>query len=133
MRFLPAAYGCSREMENASPRFPTHAVTVEVAGPREFRMIRVPGNHAGEGSITSSEKAIYMAQATVKRFNARKSFGFIQPSDGSPGVVLHYSEIQGSGFPDVEEDQQGEVEVGEVAKRPRPSGVTRCNPTARQK
>ena len=57
-----------------------------------------------------------MAQGTVKWFNAEKGFGFIAPADGSDDVFVHYSEIQGSGFRTLVENQQVEVEIGEGAK-----------------
>ena len=57
-----------------------------------------------------------MAQGTVKWFNAEKGFGFIAPADGSDDVFVHYSEIQGSGFRTLVENQQVELEIGEGAK-----------------
>ena len=57
-----------------------------------------------------------MAQGTVKWFNAEKGFGFIAPADGSDDVFVHYSEIQGSGFRTLAENQQVEFEIGEGAK-----------------
>ena len=47
-----------------------------------------------------------MPQGTVKWFNAEKGFGFIAPEDGSADVFVHYTEIQGSGFRTLEENQQ---------------------------
>ena len=57
-----------------------------------------------------------MAQGTVKWFNAEKGFGFIAPADGSDDVFVHYSEIQGSGFRTLVENQRVEFEIGEGAK-----------------
>ena len=57
-----------------------------------------------------------MAQGTVKWFNSEKGFGFIAPADGSDDVFVHYSEIQGSGFRTLVENQQVEFEIGEGAK-----------------
>ncbi len=59
-----------------------------------------------------------MAQGTVKWFNAEKGFGFIAPEDGSADVFVHYSEIQGSGFRTLEENQRVEFEVGQGTKPP---------------
>ena len=53
---------------------------------------------------------------TVKWFNAEKGFGFIAPDDGSSDVFVHYSEIQGSGFRTLEENQQVTFEVGSGPK-----------------
>ena len=66
---------------------------------------------------------IHMAQGTVKWFNAEKGFGFIAPDDGSADVFVHYSEIQGSGFRTLEENQQVEFEIGEGAKGPQAQAV----------
>lgn len=57
-----------------------------------------------------------MTTGTVKWFNAEKGFGFIAPADGSDDVFVHYSEIQGSGFRTLVENQQVEFEIGEGAK-----------------
>ena len=68
-------------------------------------------------------KGITMATGTVKWFNAEKGFGFIAPDDGSADVFVHYSEIQGSGFRTLEENQQVEFEIGEGAKGPQAQQV----------
>ena len=64
-----------------------------------------------------------MAQGTVKWFNAEKGFGFIAPDDGSNDVFVHYSEIQGSGFKTLEENQPVEFEIGEGQKGPQALNV----------
>ena len=66
-----------------------------------------------------------MATGTVKWFNAEKGFGFIAPDDGSADVFVHYSEIQGSGFRTLEENQQVEFEIGEAARARRHSRSAR--------
>ena len=60
---------------------------------------------------------------TVKWFNAEKGYGFIAPSDGSADLFVHYSEIQGSGFRTLEENQQVEFEIGEGQKGPQAQQV----------
>ncbi|EEI16357.1 MULTISPECIES: cold-shock protein [Corynebacterium] len=64
-----------------------------------------------------------MAQGTVKWFNGDKGFGFIAPNDGSTDVFVHFSEIQGSGYRNLEENQQVEYVVGEGAKGPQAQQV----------
>ncbi len=59
-----------------------------------------------------------MAQGTVKWFNAEKGFGFIAPDDGSKDVFVHYSEISGSGYRSLEENQRVEFEVEQGNKGP---------------
>ena len=64
-----------------------------------------------------------MATGTVKWFNAEKGYGFIAPNDGSADLFVHYSEIQGSGFRTLEENQQVGFEIGEGAKGPQAQQV----------
>ena len=64
-----------------------------------------------------------MAQGTVKWFNSEKGFGFIAPDEGNGDVFVHYSEIQGSGFRTLEENQRVEFEVGQGTKGPQATGV----------
>ena len=64
-----------------------------------------------------------MAQGTVKWFNAEKGFGFITPDDGGSDVFVHFSEIQGSGYRSLEENQKVTFEVGQGTKGPQATGV----------
>ena len=59
----------------------------------------------------------------MKWFNAEKGFGFIAPEDGSQDVFVHDTEIQGSGFRTLEENQKVEFEIGEGAKGPQAQHV----------
>ncbi|MEE1940817.1 cold-shock protein [Streptomyces sp. TRM 70361] len=63
-----------------------------------------------------------MTQGTVKWFNPDKGFGFIAREDG-PDVFVHYSEIEGSGFRNLEENQRVEFEVVQGPKGPQATGV----------
>lgn len=65
-----------------------------------------------------------MAQGTVKWFNGDKGFGFITPDEGSKDLFVHYSEIQGSGYRSLEENQRVQFEVGQGAKGPQAVGVS---------
>jgi CspA family cold shock protein len=56
-----------------------------------------------------------MARGTVKWFNEKKGYGFIQ-QEGGPDVFVHFSAIQGEGFKTLEEGQQVEFEVIQDAK-----------------
>ena len=57
-----------------------------------------------------------MAQGTVKWFNGEKGFGFISPDDGSADLFVQFSEIQGSGYKSLEENQRVEFEVSRGQK-----------------
>ena len=52
-----------------------------------------------------------MATGTVKWFNDAKGFGFITPEDGSDDLFAHFSEIQGSGFKSLQENQKVTFDV----------------------
>jgi CspA family cold shock protein len=52
-----------------------------------------------------------MPQGTVKFFNSEKGYGFISRTDGDD-VFVHYSNIDGSGYRNLEEGQSVEFEVG---------------------
>jgi CspA family cold shock protein len=58
-----------------------------------------------------------MALGTVKFFNTEKGYGFISRDDGDD-VFVHYSNISGDGFRNLEEGQQVEFEVGPGRKGP---------------
>ncbi|MFZ2527267.1 MAG: cold-shock protein [Rhodococcus sp. (in: high G+C Gram-positive bacteria)] len=64
-----------------------------------------------------------MAQGTVKWFNSEKGFGFIAPDDGGADLFVHFSEIQGSGYRSLEENQRVEFEVGQGQKGPQAQQV----------
>lgn len=47
-----------------------------------------------------------MAQGTVKWFNAEKGFGFIEQDGGGADVFVHYSQINATGYRQLEEGQR---------------------------
>lgn len=57
-----------------------------------------------------------MAYGTVKFFNAEKGYGFIEQEDGSGDIFVHYTEIQGTGFRTLEDNQRVSFDIGEDAK-----------------
>ncbi len=52
---------------------------------------------------------------TVKWFNEAKGYGFIRRDDG-PDLFVHYTNITGSGFRTLKEDDKVEFEVSEGPK-----------------
>lgn len=58
-----------------------------------------------------------MLEGTVKWFNNKKGWGFIQKDDGDD-VFVHYSEIKGEGFKSLEEGDLVRFEIEEAAKGP---------------
>ncbi len=52
-----------------------------------------------------------MATGTVKFFNSEKGYGFISREDGED-VFVHYSNIEGAGYRNLEEGQRVEFDIG---------------------
>jgi len=52
-----------------------------------------------------------MSTGTVKWFNAKKGYGFIQPDDGSKDVFVHISAVERSGIGNLNEGQKISYEV----------------------
>lgn len=65
-----------------------------------------------------------MTQGTVKWFNGEKGFGFIAPDEGGKDVFVHYSEVQGSGFRTLEDNQRVQFDIEQGPKGPQAVGVT---------
>ena len=65
-----------------------------------------------------------MADGVVKWFSAEKGYGFITPDDGGRDLFVHYSEIQGSGYRNLEEGQRVAFESQEGPKGPQAVTVT---------
>jgi cold shock protein len=64
-----------------------------------------------------------MARGTVKWFNDKKGFGFIQQQEGGPDVFVHYSAIKGDGFKTLTEGQAVEFDVVQDEKGARAQNV----------
>jgi CspA family cold shock protein len=63
-----------------------------------------------------------LSKGTVKWFNSQKGFGFIEREEGDD-VFVHYSEIEGSGFKDLQEGEQVEFEEVQGKKGPQATNV----------
>jgi CspA family cold shock protein len=64
-----------------------------------------------------------MAQGKVKWFSDEKGFGFIEQEDGGDDVFVHHSDIQGTGFKSLSENDEVEYEVEEGPKGLRAANV----------
>jgi len=65
-----------------------------------------------------------MLEGTVKWFNNKKGWGFIQKDDGSD-VFVHYSAIAGDGFKSLAEGDKVNFEVQNGDKGPAAANVTK--------
>ncbi len=60
---------------------------------------------------------------TVKWFDDGKGYGFITPDGGGKDLFAHFSEIQGSGFKSLQENQKVEFEVKQGQKGPQAAAI----------
>ena len=63
-------------------------------------------------------------KGTVKWFNEKKGFGFIQ-QEGGPDVFVHFSSIKGDGFKTLAEGQMVEFEIIEDSKGAKAQNVVK--------
>ena len=61
-----------------------------------------------------------MATGTVKWFSQAKGFGIISPDDGGSDLFVHFSNIAGTGFRNLDEGQKVECGHRRVARAWRP-------------
>ena len=54
-----------------------------------------------------------MPNGTVKWFNTKKGFGFIEPEDGGKDVFVHISAVEASGLAGLEDNQKVTNELQE--------------------
>ena len=54
-----------------------------------------------------------MPNGTVKWFNTKKGFGFIEPEDGGKDVCVHISAVEASGLAGLEDNQKVTYELQE--------------------
>ena len=57
-------------------------------------------------------------QGTVKWFNDKKGFGFIEPSEGGKDLFVHMNEIKMDGFKTLRDGQSVDYEAGTSDKGP---------------
>jgi cold shock protein len=69
------------------------------------------------------KERVAVAEGTVKWFDEKKGYGFIEQEDG-PDVFVHFSGINGSGFKTLNEGARVSFEVEEGQRGPAAANVT---------
>jgi CspA family cold shock protein len=109
----------SQRLRNSDKRAPS-------SGQGQFSFAGGRGG-PGMGQCTSlkivTAKEEYMAQGTVKWFNADKGYGFIAPDDGTADVFVHHSAIQTDGYRSLQENQRVEFSTTRGPKGPQAEQV----------
>ena len=69
-----------------------------------------------------------MALGSVKWFDAKKGFGFIEQENSGEDVFVHFSNIEGGGFRTLEEGDRVEFEIVQGGKGLQAQKVVRLTP-----
>jgi CspA family cold shock protein len=64
-----------------------------------------------------------MSTGTVKFFNVDRGYGFITPATGEKDVFVHYSNVAGEGYRNLQEGQQVEFDLAQGQKGPEAQNV----------
>lgn len=64
-----------------------------------------------------------LANGTVKWFSEQKGYGFITPEDGGKDLFVHYSNIVGEGFRNLQDGQAVEYDAAQGQKGPEAQNV----------
>jgi len=70
-----------------------------------------------------NRKKKQMTSGTVKWFNDDKGFGFIAQEGGGADVFVHHTNIQGTGFKSLSDNQKVEFDVVAGPKGPQAENV----------
>ena len=68
-----------------------------------------------------------MPRGKVKWFSDQKGYGFITPDGGAEDLFVHHSEIQGTGFKTLSENDVVEFEIGQGQKGPCATNVVKVD------
>ena len=98
--------------------------SIDIGQPPWYKIITVFG---GKKCCPAREKEALSSMAvegTIKWFNEKKGYGFVQQDDG-PDIFVHYSSIMGDGFKTLAEGERVQFDIEEGDKGPKAVNVVR--------
>ncbi|XP_045027599.1 protein lin-28 homolog [Daphnia magna] len=81
-------------------------------------------NSCCASSTTATSSTALRRKGRCKWFNVSKGWGFVTPDDGSPDIFVHQSVIRMSGFRNLAEGEEVELETKDVVKGEEATMVT---------
>ena len=84
-------------------------------------MPRLFGEVSGASATIRENRSL--ANGTVKWFSEQKGYGFITPEDGGKDLFVHYSNIVGDGFRNLQDGQAVEYDAAQGQKGPEAQNV----------
>lgn len=73
-----------------------------------------------------------MTTGSVKWFDCKKGFGFIQGREEGKDIFVHYTSIEGDGFRSLKDGETVEFDLVESDKGLQAQHVRRCVPTSQK-
>jgi len=84
---------------------------------------RVNGLRGHKNAFSVCQRRAFMAQGTVKFFNAQKGYGFIVQDAGGPDIFVHISAVERAGMRSLVEGQKLSFDI-EADRRSGKSAAT---------
>jgi CspA family cold shock protein len=98
--------------------------SLDIGGPPWYKIITVFGGKSVALQGKKEELGSMAVEGTIKWFNEKKGYGFIQQDDG-PDIFVHYSSIVADGFKTLTEGQRVQFEIEDGNKGPKAVNVIR--------
>ncbi len=73
---------------------------------------------------TDIKEYVIMANGTVKWFNDKKGYGFIEQEDGGSDLFVHHNAINADGFKSLKEGDRVTFDIEQGQKGPAAANVT---------
>jgi CspA family cold shock protein len=98
--------------------YPQRRCAARAAGSRAPQDLKKDNDVEEDVSMDDGEAA-----GTVKWFSRMKGWGFIQPDGGDRDVFVHYSDIEGDGFKNLEKGARVRFRIEDTPKGPKAVAV----------